>query len=90
MKAVELAHLCYLVDFIVIPGSNDQSLLSLEGLDQIRMRIKVDLEHADTGRCTDFGGRIVSSKNGDTECVGRDQALQKGAAEAAGLCGTKR
>lgn len=87
---VGLAHLCYLFDFIVIPGGNNQSLLSLECLDQIRMRIKVDLEHADASGWIDFSGRVVPSENSDTEGAGRDQALQKGATEAASLCGAKR
>jgi hypothetical protein len=50
------------------------------------MRIKVDLEHTDAGRCTDFGCRVVTSENSHIERISGDQALQKGTTEAAGLC----
>ena len=49
------------------------------------MRIKVDLEHTDAGRCIDFGCRIVSSENSDIERVGIDQTLQKWSTETASL-----
>jgi len=45
MEAVELIHLCKLVEFKVLLGNDGLNILSLKRLNYIRRRIKGDLEH---------------------------------------------